>query len=87
MPTKKSKICTKQSGGWLWEQLDPVFGKANKWLATQTGYIDDDLKSSKPLSNAVQELEYGRRRPHGKHMQHGCGSPVLEPSNFNKLYL
>ena len=59
MPTKKTKRCKKQSGGWFWEQSDPVFGKSNKWLATQAGYIDDDLTSSKRLSKAVQELGYG----------------------------
>ncbi len=80
MPTKKTKRCKKQSGGWFWEQSDPVLGKSNKWLATQAGYIDDDLKSSKPLSKAVQELGYGTRRLHGKHMQHGCGSPFMNPN-------
>ena len=79
MPHKKTKGCKKQCGGWFWEQSDPVFGKSNKWLATQAGYIDDDLKSSKRLSKAVQELGYGKRRPNGKHMQHGSGSPLMNP--------
>ncbi len=64
MPPKKTKRCKKQRGGWFYEQSDPGFGKSNKWLSTQAGYIDDDLKSSKRLSKAVQELGYGRRRPH-----------------------
>ena len=76
---KKTKRGKKQSGGGFYEQSDPIFGKSNKWLATQAGYIDDDLKSSKRLSKAVQKLGYGRRRPHGKHMQHGCGSPFMNP--------
>ena len=83
MPTKKTRVkktTNKQRSGWFWEQRDPIFGKSNKWVATQAGYIDDDLKSSKRLSKAVQELGYGRRRPHGKHMQHGCGSPFMNPN-------
>ncbi len=64
MPTKKTKRCQKQSGGWFWEPSDPMFGKSNKWLATKAGYIVDDLKSSKRLSKAVQELGCGKRRPH-----------------------
>ena len=78
MPNKKTKRSKAQSGGYFWEQSDPIFGKSNKWLATQAGYIDDDLKSSKRLSKAVQELGYGRRRPHGH--QHGCGSPFKNPN-------
>ena len=80
MPPKKTKRSKAQSGGWFYEQSDPIFGKSNKWLATQAGYIDDDLKSSKRLSKAVQELGYGRRRPHGKHVQHGSGSPFMNPN-------
>ncbi len=80
MPTKKTKRCKKQSGGWFWEQSDPVFGKSNKSLATQAGYIDYDLISSKRLSKAVLELGFGRHRPNGKHMQHGCGSPFMNPN-------
>ena len=106
MPTKKTKRCKKQSGGWFWEQSDPIFGKSNKWVARQAGYIDDGLKRTKLLSKiaaplaglaasvgsvnpavgtiaglaaaaGLNELGYGsrRRRPHGKHMQHGSGSP------------
>ena len=40
MPTKKTKRSKAQSGGWWYEQSDPIFGKSNKWLATQAGYID-----------------------------------------------
>jgi hypothetical protein len=56
MPPRKTKRSKSQYGGWFWEQSDPVFGKSNKWLATQAGYIDDDLKQSKRPSKAVSEL-------------------------------
>ena len=113
MPTKKTKRYKNQSGGWFWEQSDPIFGKSNKWLAVQAGKIDDNviqptnkfLKKTKLLSTiaapvagalaslgsfnpivgtvagaaaaaGLRELGYGRRRrPHGKHIQHGSGSP------------
>ncbi len=78
MPHKKTKRSKAQSGGWFWEQSDPVFGKSKKWLATQAGYIDDDLKQSKRLSKPVGELVYGRRRPHGH--RHGCGKPFMNPN-------
>ncbi len=80
MPPKKTKRSKAQSGGWFYEQSDPILGKFNKWIATQAGYIDDDRKQSKRLSKAVGELGYGRRRPHAKHMQHGCGSPSMNPN-------
>ena len=110
---KKTKRSKGQSGGWFWEQSDPIFGKSNKWLAVQAGKIDDNviqptnkfLKKTKLLSTiaapvagalaslgsfnpivgtvagaaaaaGLRELGYGRRRrPQGKQIQHGSGSP------------
>ena len=105
MPTKKGKRSRSQHGGWFYEQSDPIFGKANKWIARQAGYIDDGLKKTKILSTlatplagmaasaaslnplvgavagaaasaGIKKLGYGRR-PHGKPMQHGSGTPFM----------
>ena len=87
MPPKKTKRCKKQSGGWFYEQSDPIFGNSNKWIAKQAGYLHDDLKKSKRLSNAVKELGYGRHKPCCKYGQHGGNSPFMLTNNssFNSI--
>ena len=108
MPTKKGKRSKAQHRGYFWQQSDPIFGKANKWIARQAGYIDDGLKKTKILSTlatplagmaasaaslnplvgavagaaasaGIKKLGYGRR-PHGKPMQHGSGTPFMNPN-------
>ncbi len=53
-----------------------VYNKTKRSIAHSGGQFweqsDDNLKPSKRLSKAVDELGYGRRRPHGKPRQPGC---------------
>ncbi len=56
MPIKKGKRSKAQQGGWFYEQSDPIFGKSNKWIAKQAGYIDYGLRKHKILSTLAPPL-------------------------------
>ena len=88
---KKSKRCkrAKQSGCGLFDDM-----KNKRWLsgiASPVGEYLGNKATGEHIGNAIHSLGWGqrsgRKRPTGKHMQHGGNSPFMltHNSSFNQI--